>query len=209
MSKLSKYRDDPNIRIITGACPHDCPDGCSWQVAVDPASGRALDLWGHPDHPVTQGALCTKVDRYLERTYHPGRLTTPLKRSGPKGSGQFTPITWDEAIAEITARLKEIIAIYSPEAVLPYSYAGTMGLLQYNAVSQSFFNVMGASDLARTICSEAGFEGYQYTIGATEGMEPDAYANAKLILIWGSNTLTSNVHLWNFIAQEGRKSHRH
>jgi anaerobic selenocysteine-containing dehydrogenase len=205
MSKLSKYRDDPSIRIITGACPHDCPDGCSWQVAIDPVSGRALDLWGHPDHPVTQGALCTKVDRYLERTYHPERLTTPLKRVGPKGSGQFEPITWDQAISEIAARLKEIIAKDGPEAVLPYSYAGTMGLLQYNAVSQRFFNVMGASELARTICSEAGFEGYRYTIGATEGMEAEAYAKSKLILIWGSNTLTSNVHLWNFI-QEARKA---
>jgi anaerobic selenocysteine-containing dehydrogenase len=205
MSKLSKYRDDPNIRIVTGACPHDCPDSCSWQVAVDPASGRALDLWGHPDNPMTQGALCTKVDRYLERVYHAGRLTIPLKRIGPKGSGQFTPITWDKAISEIAARLQEIIASHGSEAVLPYSYAGTMGLLQYNAVSQRFFNVMGASNLARTICSEAGFEGYSYTIGATEGIEPDAYAKSKLILIWGSNTLTSNVHLWNFI-QEARKA---
>jgi anaerobic selenocysteine-containing dehydrogenase len=154
---------------------------------------------------MTQGTLCTKVDRYLERTYHAGRLTTPLKRIGPKGSGQFTPVTWDEAIGDIVARLKEIIATYGPEAVLPYSYAGTMGLLQYNAVSQRFFNVMGASNLARTICSEAGFEGFLYTIGATEGMEPDAYAKSKLILIWGSNILTSNVHLWNFI-QEARKA---
>lgn len=205
MSKLSKYRDDPTVRIVTGVCPHDCPDSCSWQVAVDPASGRALDLWGHPDNPMTQGALCTKVDRYLERTYHPGRLTTPLKRIGPKGSGQFAPVTWDEAISDIAARLKSIIAEHGPEAVLPYSYAGTMGLLQYNAVSQRFFNVMGASDLARTICSEAGFEGYLYTIGATEAMEPDAYAKSKLILIWGSNILTSNVHLWNFV-QEARKA---
>ena len=205
MSKLSQYRDDPNLTIVTGACPHDCPDGCSWQVAVDPSSGRALDLWGHPDNPMTQGALCTKVDRYLERTYHPDRLTTPLKRVGPKGSGQFAPISWDDALREIAARLKEIIATHGPEAVLPHSYAGTMGLLQYNAVSQRFFNVMGASNLARTICSEAGFEGYRYTIGASEGMEPDAFANAKLILIWGSNTLTSNVHLWNHI-QAARKA---
>jgi anaerobic selenocysteine-containing dehydrogenase len=204
MSKLSKYRDDPAIRIVTGACPHDCPDGCSWQVAVDPASGRALDIWGHPDNPMTQGALCTKVDRYLERTYHPERLTTPLKRVGPKGSGHFAPVSWDAAIGDIAARLQNIVTTYGPESVLPYSYAGTMGLLQYNAVSQRFFNVMGASNLARTICSEAGFEGYLYTIGATESMEPDAYAQAKLILIWGSNVLTSNVHLWNFI-QEARK----
>ena len=205
MSKLSKYRDDPNFRIVTGVCPHDCPDSCTWQVAVDKTSGRALDLWGHPDHPLTQGALCTKVDRYLERTYHSGRLTTPLKRIGPKGSGQFAPIPWDQAISEIAARLKHIVTENGPEAVLPYSYAGTMGLLQYNAVSQRFFNVMGASNLARTICSEAGFEGYLYSIGATEGMEPDAYAKSKLILIWGSNTLTSNVHLWNFIV-EARKA---
>ena len=205
MSKLSKFHNDPDVRIVTGVCPHDCPDSCSWQVAVDPSSGRALDLWGHPDNPMTQGALCTKVDRYLERTYHPGRLTTPLKRMGPKGSGEFTPITWDEAIGDIAARLKSIIAEYGPEAVLPYSYAGTMGLLQYNGVSQRFFNVMGASNLARTICSEAGFEGYRYTIGATEAMEPNAYAKSKLILVWGSNTLTSNVHLWNFI-QEARKA---
>lgn len=208
MSKLSKYRDDPSLRVITGVCPHDCPDSCSWQVAVDPASGRALDLWGHPNHPMTQGALCTKVDRYLERTYHTGRLTTPLKRVGPKGSGDFIPISWEEAINEIASRLQEIIATHGAEAVLPYSYAGTMGLLQYNAVSQRFFNVMGASDLARTICSEAGFEGYLYTIGAAEGMEPDAFAKSKLILIWGSNTLTSNVHLWNFI-QEARKAGGH
>ncbi len=198
MSKLSKYSGDPGVRIVTGACPHDCPDTCSWQVAVDP-NGRAVDIWGHPDQPVTQGALCTKVDRYLERTYHLERLTSPLKRQGPKGSGQFVPITWAEAIAEIAARLQQTITDYGAEAVLPYSYGGTMGLLQGNGMSERFFNRMGASRLARTICSEAGFEGYLYTIGATEGMETESYAYARLILIWGSNTLTSNVHLWPFI----------
>ena len=129
MTKLALYENDHAIEIVTGACPHDCPDTCSWQVAVERASGRAVDIWGHPDQPVTQGRLCGKVDRYLERTYHAGRLTTPLRRVGPKGSGQFEPVSWETAIAEIAARLQQVIAADGPEAVLPYSYAGTMGLL--------------------------------------------------------------------------------
>lgn len=205
MSKLGHYAHDPAIAIVTGACPHDCPDTCSWQVAVDRATGRAVDLWGMADHPITQGKLCGKVDRYLERTYHRERLTTPLKRIGPKGSGQFAPVTWEEAIAAIAANLQRVIAAHSPEAVLPYSYAGTMGLLQGEGVAAPFFNKMGASRLARTICSEAGGEGYSYTIGAKEGMAAEDYAHARLILIWGSNTLTSNLHLWPFI-QQARKA---
>ncbi|MDI9547930.1 MAG: molybdopterin-dependent oxidoreductase, partial [Chloroflexota bacterium] len=198
---LTRYQSDPNVQIVTGVCPHDCPDSCSWQVAVDRATGRALDIWGHPEHPVTAGALCTKVDRYLERTYHRDRLTTPLKRTGAKGEGRFTPVSWDEAIDGIAARLQETITRYGAESVLPYSYAGTMGLLQGEGMAQRFFNRMGASQLARTICSVAGGEGYAYTIGATEGMETEAFARAKLILIWGSNTLTSNMHLWPFVQQ--------
>ena len=205
MSKISLYADRTTVEIITGACPHDCPDTCSWQVAVDRTSGKAIDIWGHADHPVTQGRLCGKVDRYLERTYHRDRLLTPLKRVGPKGSGQFRPVGWAEAIADIAANLQRVIAHHGPEAVLPYSYAGTMGFLQGEGVASRFFNHMGASQLARTICSEAGFEGYSYTIGAAEGMETEAFAQAKLILIWGSNTLTSNLHLWPFI-QEARKA---
>ncbi|MFN8489983.1 MAG: molybdopterin-dependent oxidoreductase [Caldilineaceae bacterium] len=204
MAQLTLYQNDPNINIITGACPHDCPDTCSWQVAVNRTDGKALDIWGNPDHPVTQGKLCGKVDRYLERTYHRDRLTTPLKRVGPKGSGQFAPITWEVAIQEIADRLRQVIAEHGAEAVLPYSYSGTLGYLQGEGMATRFFNQMGASQLARTICAEAGFEGYRYTIGASEGMEPDAYAHAKLILIWGSNTLTSNLHLWPFV-QTARK----
>jgi len=204
MSKPDRYSTDPNIQIITGACPHDCPDTCSWQVAVHGDNGRAIDIWGAPAHPVTQGRLCGKVDHYLERVYNPGRLTTPLKRTGPKGGGQFTPVSWEEAMTDIATRLQAVIDSHGAEAVLPYSYAGTMGLLQGEGMASRFFNRMGASQLARTICSEAGFEGYLYTMGAAEGMEPEAFAHARLILIWGSNTLTSNVHLWPFI-QAARK----
>ena len=204
MSKLTLYENNPGIEIITGACPHDCPDTCSWQVAVDKSTQRAVDIWGNDAHRITQGKLCGKVDRYLERTYHADRLTTPLRRVGPKGSGQFQPVTWDEAIADIAANLTHISAEHGPEAVLPYSYAGTMGLLQGEGVASPFFNMLGASRLARTICSEAGFEGYRYTIGATEGVATEDFAHARLILLWGTNTLTSNLHLWPFI-QDARK----
>ncbi|MFQ5613025.1 MAG: molybdopterin-dependent oxidoreductase, partial [Anaerolineae bacterium] len=201
MTKLETYQSDPAISIITGACPHDCPDTCSWQVAVDRAGGRAVDIWGHPGHPVTRGQLCGKVDRYLERVYHPGRLTTPLKRIGPKGSGRFAPVSWDEALAGIAASLRRVVDGYGPEAVLPYSYGGTMGVLQGEGMAQRFLNRLGASRLERTICSEAGFEGYIYTIGKAIGLAPEGYARARLILIWGSNTLTSNLHLWPFVQQ--------
>ena len=208
MSQLLRYSGDSDFAIVTGVCPHDCPDTCSWQVAVERTSGRAVEIWGHPEHPVTQGRLCGKVDRYLERTYHAGRLTTPLKRVGPKGSGEFVPVTWDAALRDIARRVQAIIAAHGAEAVLPYSYAGTMGLLQGEGMASRFFNRMGASQLARTICSEAGFEGYLYTMGAAEGMEPEAFAHARLILIWGSNTLTSNLHLWPFIQDARRQGAR-
>lgn len=204
MTKLAFYEDNPSVKIVSGACPHDCPDTCSWQISVERTSGQALDIWGHPDHPVTQGKLCGKVDRYLERVYHPERLTHPLRRQGQKGSGRFEKVSWDEAFQEISSRLHSIINEWGPQAVLPYAYAGTMGYLQQEGISSRFFHQMGASRLARTICSEAGFEGYLYTIGSTLGMEPEDFAHARLILIWGSNTLSSNLHLWPFI-QEARK----
>ncbi len=201
MSKREQYQHDAAIRIVNGICPHDCPDTCAWQVAVEKDSGRAIDIWGHPDHPIPQGRLCGKVDRYLERTYHTGRLTTPLKRVGPKGAAQFVPVSWEEAIADIATRLKAIVTEYCAETVLPYSYAGTMGYLQGEGVAEPFFNKLGATQLARTICSEAGGVGSAYTNGTKMGMDTPDYAHAKLILIWGSNTLTSNLHLWPFIKE--------
>jgi anaerobic selenocysteine-containing dehydrogenase len=199
MNRREKYADTTQWNVVTGACPHDCPDTCAWQVAVNRTTGQAIDIWGHPDHPITLGHLCGKVDRYLERTYHSKRLTTPLKRVGAKGSGQFVPVSWEEAIGDIATRLKTIVAEHGAESVLPYSYAGTMGYLQGEGVAERFFNKLGASFLARTICAEAGGVGYSYTLGGKVGMDAPDYAHANLILIWGSNTLTSNMHLWTFI----------
>src|SRR5262245_9747385 len=118
---MSRVRSGPNIDVITGVCPHDCPDHCSFPVSTDRQTGRALDIWGHPDHPVTRGALCTKVDRYLERTYHADRLLHPLRRVGKKGEGRFERVSWDEALADIAKRLNDIVAEHGAEAILPYS----------------------------------------------------------------------------------------
>ena len=198
------YRTDPRFRVVTGVCPHDCPDSCAWEVAVDRASERAVDIWGHAGHPFTAGKLCGKVDNYLERTYHRERLSTPLRRVGAKGEGRFEPITWDAAIAEIAARTNAVIERHGPEAVLQYSYAGTMGLLQGEGMAQRFFHRLGATRLARTICASAGKQGLTYTLGRSLGMDALDFEHAGLIWLWGSNTLTSNLHLWPII-QRARK----
>ncbi|MCC7355716.1 MAG: molybdopterin oxidoreductase family protein [Anaerolineae bacterium] len=195
--------DSSGIRRVVGACPHDCPDTCSWVVTVQ--DGKAVDLRGNPDHPITRGFLCTKVDRYIERVYHPGRVLHPLRRVGAKGAGKFARITWDEALDEVASRFLAIAqGEYGPQAILPYSYAGTMGFVQGQSMDRRFFHKLGASLLVRTICSTAGTKGYKYTVGASIGTPPEAFAAARFILIWGSNILTSNVHLWPFI-MEARK----
>ena len=188
--------------VVRGLCPHDCPDTCALLTTVE--NGRAVKVNGNPDHKHTQGVLCTKVSRYTERTYSPERLMHPLKRSGPKGSGQFVQVTWDEAIQDIAARLK-LIAAQNPEAVLPYSYAGTMGWVQGEAMASRFFNKMGASQLDRTICASAGSEGLIYTLGGKFGMKTEFFAESKLIVIWGSNSITSNIHFWR-LAQDAKRN---
>ena len=204
----ARVRSGPEVEVVTGTCPHDCPDTCSFQVSVERSSGRALDIWGHPEHPVTRGALCTKVDRYLERTYHADRLLTPLKRVGAKGEGRFEPVSWDAALTDIGTRLRAIVREHGAEAVLPYSYAGTMGLVQGEGMAARFFHRLGASQLARTICAEAGFEGISYTLGRGVGNDPEGYAEADAIWIWGSNTLTSNLHLWPFVLEAKERGAR-
>lgn len=190
-----------NTHVVRAACPHDCPDTCALHVTVE--NGVAIKVQGDPEHPTTNGVLCTKVSRYTERTYHPDRLLHPLKRVGPKGSGQFVQVGWDEALDGIAARLRAIAA-REPEAILPYSYAGTMGFVQGESMAARFFNKLGASDLDRTICASAGAAGLRYTYGAGVGMHVEHFADSKLILIWGSNPITSSVHFWA-IAQEAKR----
>ena len=187
--------------LVRGACPHDCPDTCALLTTVE--NGRAVKVQGNPAHAQTDGVLCTKVLRYTERTYHPERLLTPLRRVGPKGSGQFQPVGWDEALDDIAARL-QAIAARDPQAILPYSYAGTMGLVQGESISARFFHRLGASLLDRTICASAGAEGLTYTLGGKVGMKVQHFAESKLIVIWGSNSIGSNLHFWR-IAQEAKR----
>ena len=194
-------RTAPALTTIRGACPHDCPDTCALKITVE--AGRVIKVAGDPDHPPTHGALCTKVSRYAERTYHPERVLTPLKRIGSKGLGQFVPVSWHEALTDIAARLRAIAA-RDPQAIVPYSYAGTMGLLQGESMAARFFNRLGASLLDRTICSSAGGEALAATYGGKLGMHLEDYAQARLILIWGSNSIASNLHFWTFAQQAKR-----
>ena len=191
----------PDSAQVRGACPHDCPDTCALLTTVE--NGRATKVQGNPAHRPTDGVLCTKVSRYAERTYHPERLLTPLKRSGPKGAGQFVPVSWDEALDDIAAKLQKIAGL-NPEAVLPYSYAGTMGLVQGEAMAGRFFHKLGASLLDRTICASAGAEALTQTLGNKVGMKVEFFAESKLIVIWGSNSVGSNLHFWR-LAQEAKR----
>ena len=191
--------------IVRGACPHDCPDTCALITTVE--NGRAISVKGADDHPTTKGFLCTKVNRYLERTYSPQRVLYPMKRVGEKGSGIFQRTSWDEALETIATRFAEIAAD-NPQAIQPYSYAGTMGLVQGESMDRRFFHRLGASLLDRTICSSAGAHGYRATIGLGMGTDPERFNESKLILIWGSNVITSNVHLWPKILEAQRNGAR-
>ena len=193
------------IQHVLGACPHDCPDTCSLVTTVQ--DGVALRVAGNPAHVHTDGVLCAKVSRYTERTYHPERVLTPLRRTGPKGSGQFEPVGWDEALDAIAARLGEI-AQRDPQAILPYSYAGTMGLVQGESMAARFFHRLGASLLDRTICASAGAEALMQTYGAKVGMKVEFFARSRLILIWGSNSIGSNLHFWRYVQQAKRAGAR-
>ena len=191
-----------SVTHILGACPHDCPDTCSLTTTV--IDGVATKVQGNPDHPMTGGVLCAKVSKYTQRTYHADRVLQPLQRSGPKGSGQFTPVSWDEALRDIAQRL-HTIAQRQPEAILPYSYAGTMGQVQGESMDRRFFHQLGASLLDRTICASAGSEALAATYGGKLGMRMEFFAESQLILIWGSNSIASNLHFWR-LAQEAKRN---
>ncbi|WP_280357999.1 molybdopterin-containing oxidoreductase family protein [Nocardia otitidiscaviarum] len=188
---------------VLGACPLDCPDACSWEVTV--ADGVAVGLRGNKAHPVTRGALCVKVNRYLEQVDSPDRLRHPLRRVGPKGAGRFERIGWDEALDEIADAVTRITAEFGGEAVWPFHGTGSLGYIQglEGFAGRRFFNVLGASLHDPTICSVAGGTGLKYTLGTSGGMDPEEFVHSRLILLWGTNPLTSGHHLWKFIQDSG------
>jgi anaerobic selenocysteine-containing dehydrogenase len=192
----------PMSETVHIACPHDCPDTCAMLVTVE--QGRATKIQGDPTMPFTDGTLCTKVSHYLERTYSPDRLLYPMKRVGRKGEGKFRRVSWDEALDEIAARLKACAA-EDPQTILPLSYAGTMGMVQWSSMDRRFFYKLGASLLDRTLCSTAGKVGLKATLGGSVGMDPERFDEAKLIILWGANPIVSNLHLWSRVQAAKRR----
>ena len=186
-------------RIVHGACPHDCPDTCAMLVTVE--DGRAVKVAGDPAHPVTAGALCAKVNDYLERVYSPDRLLEPLIRTGPKGSASFRTATWDEAIGLVADRLLAVREEHGGEAILPYSYLGTQGYLNRDLLSARVFNLLGASDLIRTICADAGMVGAMATQGASPEVDPELWPKARFLLVWAWNPQSTAPHLWRFLVK--------
>jgi len=193
------------IRYERSVCPHDCPDTCGLLVGVE--EGRVVSVKGDPEHPFTRGAVCMKVARYPERLVSPLRVLHPLRRTGPKGSGSFERISWDRVLDEIVERYRRIAEKEGAEAILPYSYAGTMGLVHYHA-GHPFFHRLGASRLRRTICSAAAEAGFSATMGNGPSTDIETVVASDLILIWGSNTLATNMHAWPFFLEARRRGGR-
>ena len=211
-------------KTVHAACPHDCPDACGVLITVE--DGRAVKIQGDPAHPVTRGFLCAKVAKYLDRVYSPDRVLYPLRRKagaakGPVAHGtgtndrspdspitrlpdSFERITWDEALDEICSRFRSIVAEFGSEAILPYSYGGTLGALGNASMDRRFFHRLGASRLDRTICSEAGGVALTTVTGRKLGTEPEQFRHSKLIIAWGANIHGNNVHLWPFIEEARR-----
>lgn len=195
------------LQVRHSVCALDCPDACSLLINVD-ADGLGSRLRGNPDHPVTRGFLCGKVAKYLNREYSPDRLLYPLKRIGPKGSGKFARIDWEQALAEVSEQLQSVSREFGSQSILPYSYAGTMGYLNGSGMDRRFFHRLGASRLDRTICSTAGMAGLTEALGVRYAPEPEQFRHSKLIIAWGANILSTSVHLWPFIVEARRQGAR-
>lgn len=187
------------LNIVRGACSHDCPDTCTWLVEV--RDGRAEKLYGDPDHPFTRGTLCAKVNHYLDRVYHPERVLYPLKRSGAKGEAKFTRVSWEEALGDIAATWQRLIVESGAESILPYSSAGTQGLLGMCSLDERLFSSMGASRLERAICGSVAAQGVAATQGSGTGVDPEDFVHSRFIVLWGTNTIVTNLHLWPVIRE--------
>ena len=184
---------------VLGACHHDCPDTCAWEVTV--VDGVATRLRGSAEHPVTRGTLCPKVNRFLDRVYHPDRVLTPLRRTGPKGSGEFEPISWVEAIDVVAGRMRELMDAGRAESILQFSFAGTQGLIQMGVLIDRLFDAVGASDVHRELCGATASRGAADVLGEPFGVEPESLRHSRTILLWGTNTRITNRHLWPVLEQ--------
>lgn len=191
---------------IRGCCHHDCPDTCVWDVTV--TDGRAVRLRGNRDHPTTRGQLCPKVNRFLERVYHPDRLTTPLRRVGPKGAGELEPIDWETALDAIAGRIQPLVDGGRGAAILPFSFDGTQGVIQKGIMADRFFAAVGASDIGRHLCGVTAWLGAADVSGLPYGIDPEDLARSRTIILWGTNTHLTNRHLWPVI-EDARRAGAH
>lgn len=189
--------------VFPSVCSLDCPDTCG--LLVHKREGRIIKIEGNPSHPVTQGAICNKVRNMPSRLYDPARLQYPMKRVGSKGSGQFERISWQEAIETISEKWKSLIKEHGPESIMPYSFAGNMGRINMSGMGNRFFHRMGATRMERTICNAAGNTGYKYTMGASYGTDPEDTVHAKLLIFWGCNAVSTNMHQV-MLAEKARKN---
>ncbi len=192
--------------LVLGTCHHDCPDTCGWVVTVE--DGRAVKLRGNPEHPYSRGELCPKVNRFLERVYHPDRVLHPLIRVGPKGAGEFRQASWDEALELISSRLRSVIDTHGGEAVLPWGDAGTQGLLHMSYLDQYFFAGIGASRQVDSLCGATAGAGLSATNGQRHSADPMDVRFSELVILWGTNTRLTNRHLWAFIEEARAKGAR-
>ncbi len=186
-----------------GGCPHDCPDTCAMIFEVE--NGKLVSVHGNKEHPMTRGGLCVKLNDYEKRHYHPDRVLYPLRRTGPKGSKQFEQISWGAALDEITDRWKAIIDEYGPQAIMPYSYAGHQGLVHGLNGGDAFFNRLGATVCERTWCGVGSATAWVLTCGPSGGMDPESFVHSKYIVIWGCNSVSSNLHHWHFVKKAQKK----
>ncbi len=203
MTALDDLPLTPTTTTVRAACPHDCPDTCAMLVTVE--DGRATKVAGDPDHPLTRGGLCVKVNNFPDKVYSPDRVLHPLRRSGPKGSGRFEQISWDEALDEIATRFRDKIAEHGPETVMPVSYLGTQGILNGLSTGDAFFHKLGATITERTYCDSGACTAYAATVGATAGVDPESIVHSRYIIIWASNTISTNLHLWPVIAEAQKR----
>ncbi|HEX3825902.1 MAG TPA: molybdopterin-dependent oxidoreductase [Sporichthyaceae bacterium] len=192
------------LRIVRGACPHDCPDTCAMLYHVE--GDRLVDVQGDPEHPMTQGRLCVKLKNFPEHHYQEGRVLHPMRRSGPKGSGEFEPTTWESALAEIKQRWTGIIDRYGSQAIMPHAYLGHQGVLNGLTSGDAFFNRLGSSVAEKTYCESGSSTAWIMTVGPTGGLDVESMAHAKYIIVWGMNMVSTNLHGWPFLLEARKKN---